>query len=195
MFLFQRPTPNDLARYLESQRESEFSYSAVGATAGDTPDSFTIDHTRIELGNGLSTFNAARQAMQRWEHFRLGWLEAWPTNTPIQRGKTVTVLAHAFGLWSLNFCRIVYIVDDEGPICKFGFAYGTLVDHVERGEERFLIEWHKSDDSVWYDVLAFSRPKHILARLGYPLMRRTQKRFARDSAAAMLRAMPRDKKC
>jgi uncharacterized protein (UPF0548 family) len=130
--------------------------------------------------------------LQRWEHFRLGWLDAWPPDTPIQTGHTVSVLARAFGLWSLNFCRIAYVIDDEGPVRRFGFAYGTLEDHVERGEERFLIEWRQSDDSVWYDILAFSRPKHILAWLGYPLVRRAQKRFARNSAAAMFRAVRTD---
>jgi len=39
---------------------------------------------------------------------------------------------------------------------------------------------------VWYDILAFSRPNQVLTRLGYPLVRRIQKRFAKDSAAAML---------
>ena len=80
--------------------------------------------------------------------------------------------------------RIIYVIDETGPLCRFGLAYGTLADHVESGEERFLIEWDRSDDSVWYDILAFSRPRHVLARLGYPFVRRTQKRFARSSAAA-----------
>jgi uncharacterized protein (UPF0548 family) len=62
-----------------------------------------------------------------------------------------------------------------------------MPDHVETGEERFTIEWHKSDDTVWYDILAFSRPRHVLARMGYPFVRRLQRRFARDSAAQMLR--------
>jgi uncharacterized protein (UPF0548 family) len=73
------------------------------------------------------------------------------------------------------------VIDEER---KFGFAYGTLPDHVERGEERFLVEW-QADDSVWYDILAFSRPQHPLAKLGQPLVRRLQKQFASESMAAM----------
>jgi uncharacterized protein (UPF0548 family) len=192
MFLLRKPTADDLRRYLASQAESEFSYSAIGATAGEPPTGFTVDRSRIQLGHGESTFHAANLALQRWEHFRLGWLEAWPSDTPIQTGQIISVLARAFGFWSLNFCRIVYVVDEVTPVRKIGFAYGTLDDHVERGEERFLIEWHTSDDSVWYDILAFSRPKHTLAWLGYPLVRQTQTRFARDSAAAMLRAVRTD---
>jgi uncharacterized protein (UPF0548 family) len=52
-----------------------------------------------------------------------------------------------------------------------------------------LVEWDRSDDSVWYDILAFSRPRHFLARLGYPWMRRAQKRFGRESAAVMRRTV------
>jgi Domain of unknown function (DUF1990) len=37
--------------------------------------------------------------------------------------------------------------------------------------------------------LAFSKPNHFLTRLGYPVVRWTQKRFGRDSAASMLRAV------
>jgi len=150
---------------------------------------WTRYHTRIKLGDGEVVFQAARAALQRWDQFRLGWLEAGPPGTPIKTGEVVAILAHALGLWWLNGCRIVYVVDESGPISRFGFAYGTLPDHAGTGEERFLIEWDRADNSVWFDILAFSRPKHVLARLGYPLVRRTQKRFGRESAAAMQRAV------
>jgi uncharacterized protein (UPF0548 family) len=55
-----------------------------------------------------------------------------------------------------------------------------------------LIEWDQTDNSVWYEILAFSRPNHFLIRLGYPIMRRMQRRFRRESAAAMLRAVRSD---
>jgi hypothetical protein len=100
----------------------------------------------------------------------------------------VAVIARAIGLWWLNACRIVYVVDESESVRRFGFVYGTLPDHAGTGEERFLIEWDRDDDSVWYDILAFSRPNQFLTRLGYPLVRRTQKRFGRESAAVMLRA-------
>jgi uncharacterized protein (UPF0548 family) len=40
-----------------------------------------------------------------------------------------------------------------------------------------------------YDILAFSRPRQMLARIGYPLSRLLQKRFAEGSKAAMLEAV------
>jgi len=66
---------------------------------------------------------------------------------------------------------------------------GTLADHVESGEERFSVEWRRQDGSVWYDLLAFSRPRHPLAKLGTPMGRALQRRFARDSLQAMARAV------
>jgi uncharacterized protein (UPF0548 family) len=148
-----------------------------------------VDRTRIKLGEGEPVFEAARAALQRWSQFDLGWLEVWSPETPIRTGEVVVIVARTFGLWSLNACKIVYVVDESGPIRRFGLAYGTLPDHAARGEERFLVEWDQVDNSVWYDILAFSRPNHFLTRLGYPIVRRTQKRFGRESAAAMIKAV------
>ncbi len=100
----------------------------------------------------------------------------------------IAILTNHFGFWSLNACRFVSLIDEERPVKKFGFAYGTLSSHVERGEERFTIEWHATDDTVWYDILAFSRPNQFLVRLGFPLARRLQKRFAKDSLSVMTAA-------
>jgi uncharacterized protein (UPF0548 family) len=112
----------------------------------------------------------------------------WP-ETPIEPGQVVAIVGWAVGVWWLNSCRLIYTVDERGPVTKFGFAYGTLPGHVQSGEERFLIEWDRDTDRVFYDILAFSRPNHVLAHLGYPVVRRSQKRFGRDSAAAMFRAV------
>ena len=188
MLSWQKPSAESIRPFLAAQAELPFTYSAVGTTAETPPAGYVVDHTRIKLGEGEAVFHSARAALQRWEQFRLGWVEAWSPDTPIKAGEVVAVMGKAIGLWWLNSCRIVYVVDESGPINKFGFAYGTLPGHVESGEERFLIEWNRADDCVWYNILAFSRPHHILTRLGYPLVRRAQKRFGRDSAAAMLRA-------
>ena len=80
-------------------------------------------------------------------------------------------------------------MDEEGPVTRFGFANGTLPGHAGVGEERFLVEWDRATGEVWYDILAFSRPQRFLARSGYRYMRWVQKRFGRESAAAMRRAV------
>ena len=188
MLALRKPSAQQLRDFLAAQPKLDLTYSAVGATAAVPPAGYVVDRTRIQLGEGAGTFAAAQAALARWEHFRLGWVEAWPPETPIQAGQVVAVIARLFGLWWLNACRIVYVLDEEGPVKRFGFAYGTLPEHAESGEERFTVEWHEQDDAMWYDILAFSRPQQLLPRWGYPFARRLQKRFARDSAAAMRRA-------
>jgi uncharacterized protein (UPF0548 family) len=189
MLSLRKPLADSVRRFLAGQAELDFTYSAVGATAATPPAGFVADRTRVRLGEGEAVFRAADDALRRWEQFRLGWVAAWPPDTPIRPGEVVAVMGRAVGLWWLNACRIVYVVDESGPVCRFGFAYGTLPGHVESGEERFLIEWDRDEGSVWYDILAFSRPNHVLTRLGYPLVRRSQKRFGRDSAASLFRSV------
>jgi uncharacterized protein (UPF0548 family) len=122
--------------------------------------------------------------------FELGWVELLHPSEAVAPGQTVLVLAHTFGLSSLSASRVIAIIDeDNGQIWRRGFNYGTLRHHVESGEERFSVEYHRDDNSVWYDILAFSLPQHPLARLGRPLARAAQRRFAIDSKAAMLRAV------
>lgn len=188
----QKPSIDILSQFVAEQSALDFSYSAVGATAEAPPLGFIVDRTRIELGAGESVFEAAKAALQRWQQFRLGWVEAWSPETPLEVGQTVAIMGWAVGFWWLNSCRIVYTVDEPGDTTKFGFAYGTLPGHVESGEERFLIEWDRNTNQVAYDILAFSKPNHILTRLGYPLVRLSQKRFGRDSAASMFRSVNAD---
>ena len=90
-----------------------------------------------------------------------------------------------FGFYSLNACQIVYLINEIAEIHRFGFAYGTLTEHGETGEERFSVEFHPETGEVWYDLYAFSKPNHPLAKLGYPISRMLQKRFAADSKEAM----------
>jgi uncharacterized protein (UPF0548 family) len=188
MVSLQRPSTGAIREFLTSQSKLGFTYSAVGATASLPPVGYVLDHTRIKLGEGEEVFTQAKSALRRWEQFRLGWVEAWPPETPIQTGEVVVIVARRVGLWWLNACRIVYVVDESGPVNRYGFAYGTLPDHASTGEERFLVEWDRASGEIWYDILAFSRPQQFLTRLGYPYVRRLQKKFGKESAAAMLKA-------
>ncbi len=129
-------------------------------------------------------------ALRTWKMFDIPWVQlCWPS-APIAVGENVAVVARYMNCYWLNACRVVYVVDeDAGPLKRFGFAYGTLEDHAESGEERFLVEWDSDSNEVWYDLLAFSRPNQFLSRIGYPFARRLQKRFATESKLAMARAV------
>ena len=190
MLSFSEPCEKQIDRFLERASSLEFSYSELGATnSAMLPPLFTVDRNRIQLGSGSLAWHRSIDALRKWEMFNMPWVRlCWPT-APIAERSNVAVLAHRIGLFWLNACRIVYLIDEDGPTKRFGFAYGTLTEHAESGEERFLVEWNRETDAVSYDLLAFSRPNQFLSRVGYPVARRLQKQFAADSKAAMVRAV------
>jgi len=191
LFQLSEPSTQRISRFLDAQRDAHFSYDEVGASRGDAkvPTGYAVDHNRVRLGEGRETFDRAVAALYAWKMSDLGWARVVPEGAQVEVGTTVAVLAKHYGFHSLNPCRISYTIEqDGGDLVRRGFAYGTLPDHGEKGEERFTIEWHHEDDSVFYDLYAFSRPNQLLAKLGYPLARHLQHRFARDSLQAMVRA-------
>ncbi len=71
-----------------------------------------------------------------------------PAGAEIREGTTVALALPVLWIFVLAACRIVTVVAEPD---RFGFAYGTLPDHVESGEERFLVE-RTSDGSVHYEL-------------------------------------------
>lgn len=187
MFFLTAPSEKEIQQFICAQHKSRFSYAGVGVSAAEAPSGYNVDHNRVELGRGEPTWHRALEAVREWRMFDMPWLRlCWPT-APIRVGTDVAVLVRHVGFFSLNACRIVYVVDDGAAVKRFGFGYGTLEEHSESGEERFTVEWNQVSDKVCYDIFAFSRPHKLLARLGYPFSRFLQKQFAEHSKAAMLR--------
>ena len=192
MFLLREPSEAGISAFLAAQREASLSYPEVGATREKSAPlaGYAVDHNRARLGEGEATFERAVAALRAWKMFDLGWIRVLPPDAPVEVGTTVAVLVRHHGFRSLNACRIVYLVEEDGDgLRRCGFAYGTLPEHGERGEERFTVEWSRDEGSVSYDLYAFSRPGHLLSKVGRPLARRLQRRFARDSMRAMARAV------
>ena len=86
MLTLRRPTPAALDRFRAAQAALDFTYPAVGATAAEPPAGYVVDRTRARLGDGEAVFAAARAALERWEQFRLGWVEATPADAPLRPG-------------------------------------------------------------------------------------------------------------
>ena len=182
MFSLLEPSDQTVRDLIARQRDVSFTYERVGATRTTPPHDFTVDHNRIEIGRGEKAFKTGIDSIRNWKQLDLGWVSIVPVGVKLEVGASVAVKARALGTWSLNASRVIYLIEEPR---RFGFAYGTLPDHIASGEERFLVEW-LADDSVWYDILAFSRPRHPLVRINVPLARMLQKRFARDSKRRML---------
>lgn len=79
-------------------------------------------------------------------------------------------------------CRIVSVLSEAD---SFGFAYGTLPGHPERGEEAFTVE--RRAEGTFFSVRAFSQPAEPLVRLSGPLGRVAQQVATRRYIAAMAR--------
>jgi uncharacterized protein (UPF0548 family) len=194
MFTFRRPTDDDVRRLLARQAGQPWSYGRVEVTRGDPQPrpGWKIDRHRVPLGHGMATFAAACEALRAWKMFPPQMTCVYWPDSPQRPGEVVAVLyrARPVCLWMLFPARVVFAIDSvEHQVHRYGFAYGTLPDHPERGEERFLVEWNEADDSVWYDLLAVSQPAHWLARIGYPYARHEQAKFRRLSGAAMQAAV------
>jgi uncharacterized protein (UPF0548 family) len=188
MWSIQKPSLAALLKFRSQQAGGAYSYDAVGRCADFHPPGFDRDVRREQIGHGDHDFEAAKAAFRRWEQFPKPWTAILPGDAPIRAGETLVMLAWANGLWWSNACRIVYVIDEPH---RFGFAYGTLEHHVECGEEQFLIE-RDANGAVWYDLRAFSRPRHWAVKLAYPLARRLQRRFGRESMAVMRAAVAKE---
>jgi uncharacterized protein (UPF0548 family) len=191
MFMLRKPSSKWIDACLRLERRRPFAYREIGATNnGATPPGCRSAVHRVCLGEGAETFARAKDAIRGWKMFPTEFLHVcWP-HAPIEVGSTVGILCRSFGLWSLHVCRIVYVVDEPaGSVERFGFAYGTLPRHMERGEERFVVEWDHCDNRVWYEVRMFCRPANWLARLGDPIVRRLQRKFGVLTKDTMLRAV------
>ena len=186
MFLATRPGQRTIERFLEESRVLPLSYEPIGA-AQHEPRGYNVDETIVAIGHGPADFDRAKAALAAWTHFDIGWVQAIPSAPEPEPGTVVAVVIRHLGVWSVNGCRVVYGVGDRERGTKFGFAYGTLTNHAEAGEELFEVFMDPSSGDVMYRIRAVSRPRAALAWIGYPFVRTLQSRCRRESGEAMKR--------
>lgn len=190
MFRLTKPAPEVIQRQIAAAAHAlvdgpGFLRLPYGAKAERIALDFAHDDYRSLLGQGEAAFGAAKQAFRNWVNFDLGWVRVANPQVGIELGQIVAVEVRSLGLWTLNLSRITEVI--ETPT-EFGFIYSTTHMHVEQGDERFLLEFDPTTGDLWYELEAVSRPRHPLARLGFPITRAFQRRFARDSQAKMREA-------
>jgi uncharacterized protein (UPF0548 family) len=188
MFLTRRPLTTEIERFLDRSRSLPLSYGPIGIVRR-TPDVRRVDEQVVAIGHGEADFERARIALTEWKHFDIGWVQTFPQQAAIETGTVVAVLIRHFGFWSLNGARVLYHVGRNDSQAAFGFAYGTLTNHAESGEELFEVCIDRDSGDVLYRIRAVSWPQSALAWIGQPMVRVLQARFRRDSAAAMKRAV------
>ena len=187
MFLARRPSPAHIDRFLHESQDLPLSYSPTGIVTADTVRK-DLDEATVAIGHGKAAFERARAALIAWKQFDIGWVETFPPGAPAVPGTVLAVLIRHLGFWSLNGCRVLYSVGSLNDAGRFGFAYGTLTNHAESGEELFEVYIDPRTNEVIYRIRAISWPQAMLARIGQPIVRMLQERFRAHSAVAMKRA-------
>jgi uncharacterized protein (UPF0548 family) len=188
MFFIRRPSREAIDRFVRDSQELPLSYGPIGIVNGETPCR-DLDEAIVTIGRGRTDFDRARAALTAWKQVDIGWVETFPRYAPVEVGTVVAVLIQHLAFWSLNGCRVLYNVGGDG---RFGFAYGTLTNHAESGEELFDVFIDSESDEVRYRIRATSKPQAALARIGQPIVGALQARFRRDSAAVMKREIEAD---
>jgi uncharacterized protein (UPF0548 family) len=179
----RRPDDADLEVLLARCRDDDLTYGPTGVSlAGDAPAGLTSHRWSTPLPD--DAFAAATDAMRSWAVHHGAGLGV-VTDGPLAVGTNVAMSAPLPVGFVDATCRIVAIVDEAD---RFGFAYGTLSVHPERGEESFLVV-RDDQGGIRFDVCAVSTPTHPLARLAPPLADRLQASAARKYLSAMTRSV------
>ena len=194
MFLMRAPTADDIHHYLQQLRQEQLTYDTPGCVEEQqVPRGFLRDHARTVLGRGKATFQAACWALRQWRVYPNSMVTLYWPSARWECGTNLLVGFRWGPIWSLNPCRIIYVVGDtrrrQGEdVQRCGFAVGTLPGHVAAGEERFLVTWNRQTDEVAFQIDCVSRPHHAAAWLGWPYLRYQQARFRRLSLGEMCEA-------
>ncbi|MFI9583824.1 DUF1990 family protein [Streptomyces sp. NPDC052236] len=155
---------------------STFSYAEVGATRlGPLPDGYHHLHHTTRIGRGRAVFEAAGTAVTTWRMHRRSGAGLRADAVRAEPSARVEVSAGVGPMRLTAPCEVVWTAYEKD---RTGFAYGTLAGHPERGEESFVVDI-RDDGSVWFTVMAFSRPAAWYTRLAGPLVPVLQKAYAR----------------
>jgi uncharacterized protein (UPF0548 family) len=118
---------------LDQHKGQPFSYPDVGATRTTPPAGWLINHMCERIGKGRALHERAVAALFSWQLLQIDGLEVFPSSTTLQPNTNVAIRSRHFGIWSVDFCRVIYVLQDEpqkdGAVLRTGFAYGTLPGH------------------------------------------------------------------
>jgi uncharacterized protein (UPF0548 family) len=165
-----RPSPEERERLLEAARVAEVTYDHVGSTLA--PEAKGKARSRV-LGHGDEDFATAVERLKTWAPQKAIGAPVFPEATPPTLGVTILVELHLGPLTVVVPDRVVAVVDEPG---RFGFAYGTLPGHAERGEESFVVT-RADDGTVTGTVTVDATMGTLAARLATPVVYGIQ-RFA-----------------
>ena len=159
-----RPGHATLEELLARAERSSLTYDHVGSTLPTVDSDRRIRTEHLQLGVGRADFDSAVAGLRAWACHRGLGATVHPADAPIELGSTLLVVLHVGPVSIVVPDRIVGVIDEPR---RFGFAYGTLEGHQERGEESYVVE-HLDDDRVVATIGLDARPATAAARLAAP---------------------------
>lgn len=165
----RRPSLERLQELLTASGADALTYEPIGVSL-DVNVETRLHRARWEtLLEGADAFGRGCQALRDWAVHRGAGLSV-VADGDVCVGTNVAMAAPLPVGYVEVTCRIVTTVEEPD---RFGFAYGTLSVHPERGEESFIVT-RSTNGVVRFIVEAASEPMHPLARLVPPVANRLQ---------------------
>lgn len=192
MLTLRPPAQDALSRLVREQAALDLTYREVGATAAAMPAGYRHDRWEADLGSfDDARFARTADALRQWRAQTGAGLTIFP-GEDVEPGATFALVIRLPGgllpdAYATAAGRVVYVIDEPE---HYGFAYGTLPAHPEQGEEAFHVE--RDGSRLRFRVVAFSRLRHPLMRLGTPVSRMLQRRTIRSYLHAMRQVAQRD---
>ena len=142
-------------------------------------------HQRYKIGSGEQDYRTAVRALSLGKCFDLEWVEA-VLQRPLEENDTFCLIVRAFGLCSVNFCRVVYLGEESRAGNQFfTIGVGTLKRHAAIGEERLSVNWNQENDEVHFLIDSYSRPSTWLSKLFAFYLRSQQLKFVDQASKRM----------
>jgi uncharacterized protein (UPF0548 family) len=179
MMSFRRLGPTQLEELLAKARLASPNYAEVGASRdAELPSGF--HHVRFsERVGDAASFDLAVEGLRTWVAHEGAGLRIYP-HEPLTPGATVLAVTTIGPMQVVAPCRIVAVFKEP---YSFGFSYGTLPGHPERGEENFAL--HLRNGATYFTITAFSNAVDPLARLSGPFGRAVQRSVTRRYVKAL----------
>lgn len=180
MSLRRLGTPQ-LEELLTKARLASPNYSEVGASRDvDLPRGFHHVRRSERVGDAAS-FDLAVEGLRTWVAHEGAGLRVYP-HEALTPGATILAVTTIGPMQVVAPCRIVNVFKEP---YSFGFSYGTLPGHPERGEESFVLNLRNG--ATYFTITAFSKAVDPLARLAGPFGRAVQRSVTRRYLKALRR--------
>lgn len=142
-----------------------FSFTEHPAIDGGAPLGYRLTVRDRVIGSGGATFEAAANAVLRWQgHRGAGFV---PVSVParVQLGAVSEWIVQFGPLRATVRCRVFEVVREPR---RAGFGHGTLAGHPQQGWESFVVH-HDANDDVRFEARVVSRPAAAWMKLAGPL--------------------------